>query len=191
MFQGLRFPLIHPPCLQRVSTFLGWNELLRSPNPRQLLLLEPNAYNSSPWVTTSASLPVDPNTHAIFTFLRKLASSRLKMGHKDRLRVLPDMSIVAACRWESVHCANCLPRTQAVKGRTYSNYNAPPSPPPLDSHTNLIKLRATHILDSQDATYPLSHMSLLYARYGAGSVRNCDAFFWGIISLIIRNHVRK
>ena len=82
-----------PPCLQRVSTFLGWKELFRSPNPRQLLLLEPNAYTSSSWVTTSASLPVDPNTHAIFTSLRKLASSKLKMGHQDRLRVLPDMSM--------------------------------------------------------------------------------------------------
>lgn len=57
-----------------------------------------------------------------------------------------------------MHCANRLPRTQPAKGRTYSNYNAPPSPPPLDSHTNLIKLLATQVTttsDSQEATYLL------------------------------------
>lgn len=66
------------------STRLGCNPLLESPNPKQQLELEPRAWTSSPWSTTTASLPALPNTDAQCTAWRNSAASKLNIGHCER-----------------------------------------------------------------------------------------------------------
>jgi len=73
------------------------------------------------------------------------------MGHQDRLRVLPDMSMQVRVSALQTVC-------KLWRGGPAQIYYAPPSPPPLESHKNLIKLRAAQvstILDPLEAAYLL------------------------------------
>lgn len=79
----LQCSLIEIPFLLSSLITRGLKEDLVSPTPKHPLLLEPKLYTSSSWVTRTASLPDDPNTHTSLSVWRNSSSKRLKMGHLD------------------------------------------------------------------------------------------------------------